>query len=216
MWMHSRADFCAAPAGCSFSFYCHASRGSDCRVAHRQRRDLALGLLVGALAPSFLMLARSAAIRSTTLLVGLYTTFGTALTKRYPRILKALLNLQVQSIVLDGEVPLIDADGRRDFNVLHSRLSDAWVPLYAFDLLELNGEDYRERPRLERKQVRKDVVEPARAECRTEIVGCDGARDDLGGGSQSRRCWGGNRSRRHQSGCDWLGKRNSARRQYRW
>jgi bifunctional non-homologous end joining protein LigD len=97
------------------------------------------------------MLARSAAIRSTTLPVGLCATFGTALTKRYRRTLKALLNLRVQSIVLDGEVPRIDADGRSDF-VLHSRLNDAWVPLCAFDLLELNGEDYRERPLLERKQ----------------------------------------------------------------
>jgi hypothetical protein len=31
--MHCRANFCAACARRSFSFYCHASRGSDCRVA---------------------------------------------------------------------------------------------------------------------------------------------------------------------------------------
>ncbi len=55
-------------------------------------------------------------------------------------------------------MPWIDADGRSDFNVLQSRLNDA-CPVRAFDLLELNGEDYRKRPLLERKQILKDVVE---------------------------------------------------------
>ena len=43
------------------------------------------------------------------------------------------------------------SDGNSDFDKLHSRAHDAQVILYAFDLLELNGEDYRALPLEKRK-----------------------------------------------------------------
>jgi bifunctional non-homologous end joining protein LigD len=62
---------------------------------------------------------------------------------RYPRIVDALRALRVRSIVIDGEAVWCGPDGRSDFDWLHSRAHDATVILYAFDLIELNGEDLR-------------------------------------------------------------------------
>jgi len=39
-----------------------------------------------------------------------------------------------------------DGDGLAVFDLLHSKANDARVFLYAFDLLELNGEDVRPNP----------------------------------------------------------------------
>ena len=44
------------------------------------------------------------------------------------------------------------ADGVPDFTQLHSGSYDSAVVLYAFDLLELDGEDYRPKPLAERKK----------------------------------------------------------------
>ena len=41
--------------------------------------------------------------------------------------------------------------GNSDFDKLHSHGHDQQVFLYAFDLLELNGEDYRQHPLEKRK-----------------------------------------------------------------
>ena len=39
-----------------------------------------------------------------------------------------------------------------DFDALHSRTNDGWAILLAFDLLEIEGEDLRDQPLLERKR----------------------------------------------------------------
>ena len=72
--------------------------------------------------------------------------------KRYPLVVEAINRLRVSSIVLDGEAVWIGADGLPDFDALWNRTDDARVLLFAFDLLELNGEDYRAKPLLDRKQ----------------------------------------------------------------
>ena len=55
-----------------------------------------------------------------------------------------LLSLRVHSIIVDGEA-VCGWKGRQvGFDKLHSRAHDQQVFLYAFDLLELNGEDYRQ------------------------------------------------------------------------
>jgi ATP dependent DNA ligase domain len=51
--------------------------------------------------------------------------------------------------VIDGEAVCCDDAGVADFDKLHSRAYDTQVFLYAFDLLELDGEDWR--PLEERK-----------------------------------------------------------------
>jgi ATP-dependent DNA ligase len=45
-----------------------------------------------------------------------------------------------------------DRDGGHDFDALWNRKNDHHARLCAFDLLELNGEDYRSKPLLERKK----------------------------------------------------------------
>jgi bifunctional non-homologous end joining protein LigD len=53
--------------------------------------------------------------------------------------------------MIDGEAVWCDASGLAIFEKLHSRAYDHQVILYAFDLLELDGEDWRPRPLLERQ-----------------------------------------------------------------
>ena len=59
--------------------------------------------------------------------------------------------LKVRSVILDGEAVVCGRDGRSNLDKLHSQASDDQVVLYAFDLVELDGHDWRPRPLEERK-----------------------------------------------------------------
>ena len=83
--------------------------------------------------------------------VRLYSRRGYNWADRYPRILEALRSLRVRSIVIDGEAVWCGKDGKSDFDKLHSGGYDASVLLYAFDLIELDGEDLRPAPLEQRK-----------------------------------------------------------------
>jgi bifunctional non-homologous end joining protein LigD len=83
--------------------------------------------------------------------VRLFTRGGFDWTERYPRIRAAAAALRTASAVIDGEAVWCDGEGLAIFDKLHSRTSDDQVFLYAFDLLELDGEDWRPRPLEERK-----------------------------------------------------------------
>ena len=63
--------------------------------------------------------------------------------------------------VLDGEIVFLDAEGRPQFYELLRRRGSGETVFYVFDLLWLDGEDLRERPLIERKQLLRSVV-PAR------------------------------------------------------
>jgi bifunctional non-homologous end joining protein LigD len=89
--------------------------------------------------------------------VGL-TRRGFDWSKRYPIILKALRSLKVQSVTIDEEAVWCDAAGMPSFDELHSRAYDDQVVLYAFDLLELDGVDYRELPLENRKKKLKSLI----------------------------------------------------------
>jgi bifunctional non-homologous end joining protein LigD len=71
---------------------------------------------------------------------------------RYPRIVRSMLNLSVSSVTMDGEVAILTEDGVSDFDALHSRTNDARAILLVFDLLEIEGEDLRDQPLVERKR----------------------------------------------------------------
>jgi bifunctional non-homologous end joining protein LigD len=83
--------------------------------------------------------------------VRLFTRRGYDWTERYPRISAAVAALRAASAVIDGEAVCCDDAGVADFDKVHSRAYDNQVFLYAFDLLELDGEDWRPRPLEERK-----------------------------------------------------------------
>jgi len=84
--------------------------------------------------------------------VRLLTRNGHDWSTRYPQIFEAAGALQVRSFLIDGEAVACDGDGMPVFDRLRYRHQDARVFLFAFDLLELNGEDLRREPLEVRKR----------------------------------------------------------------
>jgi hypothetical protein len=87
--------------------------------------------------------------------VRLYSRPGNDLTYRFPLITEALLQLQPRSCIIDGEAVSCGADGIASFDRIRYRRRDSEVFLYAFDLVELNGDDLRRDP----LEVRKATLE---------------------------------------------------------
>jgi ATP-dependent DNA ligase len=83
--------------------------------------------------------------------VRLLTRNGHDWTDRYPLIAEAAGALRVRSFLIDGEAVACDGDGMPVFDWLRYRRQDARVFLFAFDLLELNGQDLRREPLETRK-----------------------------------------------------------------
>jgi bifunctional non-homologous end joining protein LigD len=83
--------------------------------------------------------------------VRVFTRRGFDWTHKYPAITVALKLLRVRSVTMDGEGVYCGEDGISNFDQLHSEANNHHVFLYAFDLLELNGEDLRAEP-LERRK----------------------------------------------------------------
>jgi bifunctional non-homologous end joining protein LigD len=80
----------------------------------------------------------------------LFTRHGYDWTARFPAIADAARELGARTFTLDGEVVVCGPDGITVFDDLQRRLKDAF--LYAFDLIEVDGEDLRRRPFSERKK----------------------------------------------------------------
>ena len=78
--------------------------------------------------------------------VRLLTRNGHDWTDRYPLIAEAAGALRVRSFLIDGEAVACGDDGLPAFDRLRYRRQDGRVFLYAFDLLELNGQDLRREP----------------------------------------------------------------------
>jgi bifunctional non-homologous end joining protein LigD len=108
--------------------------------------------------------------------VRLFTRNGFDWTDRYPRISEAAASLPAESATIDGEAVWCDRDGLAIFDKLHSRAHDGDVVLYAFDLLEFDGEDWRPKPLEERKSKLAKVLAKAPAGIRySEHIEGDGA-----------------------------------------
>ena len=75
--------------------------------------------------------------------VRLYSRPGNDLTHRFPLIVEALARLRPRSCIIDGEAVCCDDNGMPSFDRIRYRRHDASVFLYAFDLIELNGDDLR-------------------------------------------------------------------------
>jgi ATP-dependent DNA ligase len=83
--------------------------------------------------------------------VKLYSRPGNDLTDRFPLIIEALTKLRSQSCIIDGEAVACGDDGISSFDRTRYRQHDASVFLYAFDLIELDGNDLRREPLAVRK-----------------------------------------------------------------
>src|SRR6187551_414444 len=84
--------------------------------------------------------------------VRLQTKQGYDYAERYPAIVEAIARLKVSSIVIDGEA-MCFTGAMHDFDKLWNRTHDHEAKLRAFDLLELDGVDYRSKPLTERKKM---------------------------------------------------------------
>jgi bifunctional non-homologous end joining protein LigD len=85
--------------------------------------------------------------------VTLYSRSGLDWTVRFPSIDKALQTLPCEAVLLDGEVAFVLPSGVTDFKSLQEHIDSAHpsIRYFIFDLLFLDGEDWRERPLAERK-----------------------------------------------------------------
>jgi bifunctional non-homologous end joining protein LigD len=75
--------------------------------------------------------------------VRLYSRPGNDLTYRFPLIVESLARLRSRSCLIDGEAVACDDHGMPSFDRIRYRRHDSSVFLYAFDLIELNGDDLR-------------------------------------------------------------------------
>jgi len=82
--------------------------------------------------------------------VKLYTRNRTDWTKHYPRIVEEAARIKCNAII-DAEVVCLDEKGVPNFDTLHSRIADHLAVACAFDLLTINGDDFRCQPLRERK-----------------------------------------------------------------
>ena len=82
----------------------------------------------------------------------LFTRRGYDWSGRYPAIARAAAKLRARSFTIDGEAAVCGPDGVAIFDALHRRGTVTEAMLFAFDLLELDGIDYRPLPLGERKK----------------------------------------------------------------
>jgi hypothetical protein len=65
---------------------------------------------------------------------------------RFPAITEAAARLKADTFTIDGEAVVIGPDGLTDFEALRRRGAGDIAVLYAFDLMELDGDDLRSLP----------------------------------------------------------------------
>ena len=75
--------------------------------------------------------------------VRLYSRPGNDLTYRFPLIVEAVAKLRSRSCIIDGEAVVCGDDGIASFDRIRYRRHDPDVFKWAFDLIELNGDDLR-------------------------------------------------------------------------
>jgi bifunctional non-homologous end joining protein LigD len=82
----------------------------------------------------------------------IYTRNGHDYTKHYSAIAGLVLSLPVRTCIIDGELCACTEAGLPDFRALHFRtVEERDLCVWAFDLLELDGEDLRALPLAGRK-----------------------------------------------------------------
>ena len=95
--------------------------------------------------------------------VKLYSRSGNDLTDHFPLIVEAPAGLRSRSCIIDGEAVACGEDGIASFDRIRYRRHDADVFLYAFDLVELDGDDLRREPLAVRKATLASLLARAAA-----------------------------------------------------
>jgi bifunctional non-homologous end joining protein LigD len=97
--------------------------------------------------------------------VRIFSRRGHDWTDRVPLIAKALADLCVRSVTIDGEGVVCRRDGVSDFEMLREAVGrkGSRAPfLYAFDVLELDGQDLRREPWENRRAVPAKLLHKAK------------------------------------------------------
>ena len=90
-----------------------------------------------------------------------YSRPGNDLTYRFTLIVEALARLRSRSCIIDGEAVCCGDDGVPSFDRIRYRRHDASVFLYAFDLIEIDGDDLRREPFETRKATLASLLKRA-------------------------------------------------------
>jgi len=92
----------------------------------------------------------------------IYTRTGLDWTEKFPGIAEAAASIPAGSALIDGEI-VAYKDGKPDFSTLQEAIGSGGegLTLFAFDLLEANGEDLAKLPQIERKERLRALIEGA-------------------------------------------------------
>ncbi len=90
--------------------------------------------------------------------VRLYSRPGNDMTRRFPLIVDALARLPSRSCIIDGEAVACDENGVASFDLVRHHRANGSVFLYAFDLIEIGGDDLRREPLEVRKATLASVL----------------------------------------------------------
>jgi ATP dependent DNA ligase domain len=91
--------------------------------------------------------------------VRLYSRPGHDFTRQFPLIVDALARLRSRSCIIDGEAVACDDNGVASLDLIRHHRANGSVFLYAFDLIELNGDDLRRDPLQVRKGSRQVTLD---------------------------------------------------------
>jgi bifunctional non-homologous end joining protein LigD len=91
--------------------------------------------------------------------VSLYTRNHLSLNKKFAPVVEALQKLGVDA-VLDGEIVVVDDEGKADFQMLqnYQKSGRGYLIYYVFDLLFVDGHDLTSLPLLHRKELLKKII----------------------------------------------------------
>ena len=76
----------------------------------------------------------------------LYSRPGNDFTPRFPLIVETLARLRSRSCIIDGEAVACDDHGVASFDLVRHHRANKRIFFYAFDLIELNGDNLRRDP----------------------------------------------------------------------
>src|SRR5262249_38735654 len=94
--------------------------------------------------------------------VRLYSRPGKDLTRRFPLIVDALSRLRSRSCIIDGEAVACDDNAIASLDLVRPDCVNESIFLYAFDLIDLKGDDLRRDPLEVRKATLASIVAKAR------------------------------------------------------
>jgi len=83
--------------------------------------------------------------------VQLFSRAGNEFTNRFPLIVEAMAKLRSESCIIDGEAVACGPDGIACFELIRGWDIETSVFMWAFDLIELDGQDMRHNPLETRK-----------------------------------------------------------------